>query len=200
MPRRRVFRTRDVWRAARRPRDRRHRLRAVPLPILMLSRPARVARLVALAGVLALVSGALALGAHPAGHRIAAVALLATAAVAGVLAPLYGRAAGIGLWTARGGLALGAVALVLPDGRATTALRIVAALVVLAGLRVVARGATRMGDLPAWTGVVVGAGVVATLVVPGLGGGILLGLAWLAVAAAIHATVVVPVATAVQRA
>jgi len=160
----------------------------VPLPILMLSRPARVARLVALAGVLALVSGALALGAHPVGHRIAAVALLATAAVAGVLAPLYGRAAGIGLWTARGGLALGAVALVLPDGRAMTALRIAAALVVLAGLRVVARGASRMGDLPPWACAAVGAGVAAALLAPGLGGGVVLGLAWLAIAAAIRAT------------
>jgi hypothetical protein len=155
----------------------------------MLSRPARVARLVALAGVLALVSGALAFGGHPLGHRIAAVALLATAAVAGVLAPLYGRAAAIGLWTARGGLALGAVALVLPDGRLTTALRIAAALVVLAGLRVVARGASRIGDLPAWSCSAVGAGVVAVLLAPSLGGGVVLGLALLAIAVAVRATV-----------
>jgi len=161
----------------------------VPLPILMLSRPARVARLVALAGLLALVSGALALGAHPVGHRMAALALLATAAVAGVLAPLFGRAATIGLWTARGGLALGAVALVLPDSRPTTALRIAAALVVLAGLRVVARGANRMGDLPAWACSAVGAGVAAALLAPGLGGAVVLGAAWLAIAAAVRATV-----------
>ena len=164
----------------------------MPLPILMLSRPARVARLVALAGVLALLSGALALGAHPVGHRMAAVALLATAAVIGVLAPLYGRAARIGLWTARGGLALGAAALVLPDGRPTTALRTAAALVVLAGLRVVARGANRMGDLPGWSCAAVGAGVAAALLAPSLGGGVVLGLAWLAVAAAVRATVTVP--------
>jgi hypothetical protein len=152
----------------------------------MLSRPARVARLVALVGVLALAAGALALGAHPVGHRMAAVALIATATVAGVLAPLYGRAASIGLWTARGGLAVGAVALVLPDGRPSTALRIAAALVVLAGLRVVARGANRMGELPAWSCSAVGAGVAAALLAPGLGGGIVLGAAWLAIALAIH--------------
>ena len=164
----------------------------MPLPILMLSRPARVARLVALAGALALLSGALALGAHPVGHRMAAVALLATAAVIGVLAPLYGRAARIGLWTARGGLALGAVALVLPDGRPTTALRIAAALVVLAGLRVVARGANRMGDLPGWSCAAVAAGVAAALLAPSLGGAVVLGLAWLAVAVAVRATVPAP--------
>jgi hypothetical protein len=154
----------------------------------MLSRPARVARLVAFAGVLALVSGALALGAHPVGHRMAAVALLATAAVAGVLAPLYGRAASIGLWTARGGLALGAAALVLPDGHGTTMLRIGAALVVLAGLRVVARGASRIGDLPAWSCSAVAAGIAATLLAPSLGGALALGVAWLAIAAAVRAT------------
>ena len=164
----------------------------MPLPILMLSRPARVARLVALAGLLALVAGALALGAHPVGHRTTAVALLATAAVVGVLAPLYGRAASIGLWTARGGLALGAVALVLPDGRPTTALRIAAALVVLAGLRVVARGANRIGDLPVWSCSAVGAGVAAALLAPSLGGSVVLGVAWLAIAAAVRATVPVP--------
>jgi hypothetical protein len=164
----------------------------VPLPILMLSRPARVARLVALAGVLALVSGALALGVHPVGHRMAAVALLATAAVVGVLAPLYGRAAAIGVWTARSGLALGAVALVLPDGRATTALRIGAALVVLAGLRVLARGANRMGDLPGWSCAAIGAGVAAALLAPSLGGGVVLGVAWLAIAAAVRSTAPAP--------
>jgi hypothetical protein len=158
----------------------------------MLSRPARVARLVALAGVLALVAGALALGAHPSSHRTTAVAMLATAAVAGVLAPLYGRAASIGLWTARGGLALGAVALVLPDGRPATALRIAAALVVLAGLRVVARGASRIGDLPAWSCSAVGAGVAAALLAPSFGGSLVLGVAWLAIAAAVRATVPTP--------
>jgi len=158
----------------------------------MLSRPARVARLVALAGVLALVSGALALGVHPVGHRMAAVALLATAAVVGVLAPLYGRAAAIGVWTARSGLALGAVALVLPDGRATTALRIGAALVVLAGLRVLARGANRMGDLPGWSCAAIGAGVAAALLAPSLGGGVVLGVAWLAIAAAVRSTAPAP--------
>jgi hypothetical protein len=154
----------------------------------MLSRPARVARMVALAGVLALVAGALALGAHPVGHRMAAVALIATAAVAGVLAPLYGRAASIGLWTARGGLALGAVALVLPDGGAAEALRVAAALVALAGLRVVARGASRIGDLPGWSSAAVGAGIAATLLAPAIGGAAVLGVAWLAIAAAVRAT------------
>jgi hypothetical protein len=43
-------------------------------------------------------------------------------------------------------------------------------------------------------------GVTAALVAPGLGGGIVLGLAWLAVATAIHATFVAPATTAPSRA
>jgi hypothetical protein len=57
-----------------------------------------------------------------------------------------------------------------------------------------------VGDLPVWTCVAVGVGVTAALVAPGLGGGIVLGLAWLAVATAIHATFVAPATTAPSRA
>lgn len=172
----------------------------MPLALQLLTRPARIAGLVLLAGAVALLSGALALGAHPFVLPMALLALVATGLVLGVLAPLYGRGAAVGLWTARAGIAMGAVAVVLPDGRPTAALRVAAALVVLAGLRLVARGVTRSGDLPAWSCAAVGAGVAATLLAPGLGGAAVLGLAWLAVAAAIHVTFVTPATVASQRA
>jgi hypothetical protein len=172
----------------------------MPLSLQLLTRPVRVAGLVELAGAAALLSGALALGAHPLAPVVALAALVATGLVVGALAPLYGRGAAVGLWTARAGIALGAVALVLPEGRPTVALRVVAALVVLAGLRLVARGIRRAGDLPVWSCIAVGAGISAALVAPGLGGGIVLGLALLAVAAAIHVTFVAPATTAPSRA
>ncbi len=171
----------------------------MPLALQLLTRPVRVAGLVALAGGVALLAGALALGAHPLALPMAPAVLVATGLVAGALAPLYGRGAAVGLWTARAGIVVGAVALVLPDGRPTAALRVAAALVVLAGLRLVARGVRRAGDLPAWSCAAVGVGIAATLLAPGLGGAAVLGLAWLAVAAAIHVTFVTPAVAAVQR-
>jgi len=89
---------------------------------------------------------------------------------------------------------------VLPDSRPTAALRVVAALAALAGLRLVARGVRRAGDLPAWSSLAVGVGIAATLLAPGLGGAAVLGLAWLAVAAAIRVTYPAPAAAAPQRA
>jgi hypothetical protein len=168
----------------------------VPLSILLLTRPVRVAGVVAAAAAAAILSAAIALRSPELVPAAASVALLATAASLGVLAPLYGRGAAIGLRTARGAIALGAVALLIPDSRPTTALRVAAALLVLAGLQLVARGVRRVGELPAWTCVAVGAGVAAVLLAPGLGGGVVLGLAWLAVAAAIHVTYVAPTAAA----
>ncbi len=162
----------------------------MPLAIQLLTRPARVAGLVAIAAAVAIVSAATAFGTHEAAAATAAAALVVSGAVIGVLAPLYGRGAAIGLWTARAAIAFGAAAVLVPDGRATTAVRIVAALGVLAGLRLVARGTRRDGDMPAWTCAAVAVGLAALLVAPGLGGGLLLGLALLAVVAAIHATFV----------
>ena len=119
----------------------------MPLALQLLTRPVRVAGLVLLAGAVALLAGALALGAHPLALSMAPAVLVATGLVAGALAPLYGRGAAVGLWTARAGIAVGAVALVLPDSRPTAALRVVAALAALAGLRLVARG-VRTGRRP----------------------------------------------------
>ncbi len=164
----------------------------MPLALQLLTRPVRVAGLVALAGAAALLSGALALGAHALALAMAPAVLVATGLVLGALAPLYGRGAAVGLWTARAGIAVGAVALVVPDGGPTAALRVAASLLVLGGLRLVARGAGRAGDVPAWTCAAVGVGVAATLLAPGLGGAAVLGVAWLAVALVIHATFVVP--------
>ena len=174
----------------------------MPLSLQLLTRPSRVAGLVALAGVAALLAGTLALGAHPIARLAAAAALVASGAMLGALAPLYGRGASAGLWAARAGIAVGALALALPEGRPVVALRVVAALVALAGLRLLARGLRRAGDLPAWSCLAVGAGVTATLVAPSFGGGIVLGLAWVAVTAAIHATFVAssPSATSPARA
>jgi len=170
----------------------------MPLPLQLLTRPVRVASLAALVGVVSLLGGALALGAHPLALPTAPATLVATGLVVGALAPLYGRGAAVGLWTARAGIAVGAVALAVPDSGPAVALRVVAALTVLVGLRLVARGLRRQGGLPPWACVAVALGVAAALLAPGAGA-IALGIAWLLVATAIHTTFVVP-ATATQRA
>jgi hypothetical protein len=172
----------------------------MPLALQLVTRPVRVAGLVAVAGVLALLGGAVALGAHPLAPASAPVVLVATGLVLGALAPLYGRGATIGLWAARAGIALGAVVLAVPVGGQTVALRVAASLLVLAGLRLVARGSSRVGDLPVWSVVAVGVGIAATILAPGLGGAAVLGVAWLAVAAVIQATLAAPTAPALSRA
>ena len=163
----------------------------MPLSLVLVTRPARVARLVALAGLTALAAGALALGSLPLAGLATPVALLVTGAVLGALAPLYGRRAAIGLWVARAGIAIGALSFLIPAGGAASAVRVAAALLVVAGLRPVARGVARLGDLPAWPSAAVGVGVVATLLAPAFAGAIVLAVAWLAVAVAIHALHVV---------
>ena len=172
----------------------------MPLAILLLARPARVVRIVALAGLAALLSGVLALGALPVAPLAAAVALLAAGMALGVLAPLYGSVATVGLWAARAGVGLGACAALLPGDGPVIVVRVVAAILVVAGLRLVVRGARRLGDLPSWTSTAVGAGIVAALLAPALGGGVVLAFAWLAVVAFIHATYVAPRTPAVARA
>ncbi len=162
----------------------------MPLAIQLLTRPVRVAGLVTVAALVALLSAATMLGAHPAAAGSAVAALAASGAAIGVLAPLTGRGAAIGLWTARAGIAVGAAALLLPDGHAAMVLRIGAALAIVAGLRLVARRTRHFGDMPAWACAAVAVGLAALLVAPGFGGGVLLGLAWLAVAVAIHASFV----------
>ena len=154
----------------------------------------------ALAGLTALLSGVLALGAFPIAPLAAALALLAAGMALGVLAPLYGSVATIGLWAARAGVGLGACAALLSGDGAVLIVRVVAAMLVVVGLQLVARGARRLGDLPSWTTTAVGAGIVAALLAPALGGGVVLALAWLAVVAFIHTTYVAPGNTAVARA
>ena len=158
------------------------------LSILLVTRPAHVARVVALAGLGALVAAVLAVGGHSLGQVASAVALVATGMALGALAPLYGLVASIGLWVARGGIALGALAVVLPDADATVAARFAAALLVVVGLQPVVRRAGGLTDLPSWTVNAVGGGIVAALLLPSLGGGIVLASAWLSVAVVIRAT------------
>ena len=71
------------------------------LSILLVTRPAHVARVVALAGLGALVAAVLAVGGHSLGHVASAVALVATGMALGALAPRYGLVASRGLWVAR---------------------------------------------------------------------------------------------------
>lgn len=172
----------------------------MPLSIALLTRPARVARLIGLAALAALLSGALAVGGHPLALVASPLVLLASGAMLGVLAPPYGRTAAAGLWIARAGLAIGACAVLLPGGGLVGVARVVAAFLVIVGLRTVARRARGLNDLPAWTTTVVGAGTVAALLVPAYGGGLVLALSWLAVAAVIHATSAAPAGAAPARA
>jgi hypothetical protein len=158
------------------------------LSILLVTRPSHVARVVALTGLGALGAAVLAVGGHSVGQVASAMALLATGLALGALAPLYGLAASVGLWVARAGVALGALAVLLPDVDATVAARLVAALLVVVGLQPVARRAGGQTDLPSWTVNAVAGGIVAALLLPSLGGGLVLASAWLAVAVVIRAT------------
>ena len=164
----------------------------MPLSLRLLTRPASVARVVALAGLAALLAGAIALDGHALAPVATLAALLSTGVVLGVLSPLYGRTAAAGLWSARAGVALGGGAALLPGGSPMVAVRVFAAILVVVGLGTIARRAQGLSDLPPWTTAVVAVGTVAALLVPALGGGLLLALAWLAVATTIHATSAVP--------
>ncbi len=164
------------------------------LSILLVTRPAHVARVVAVTGLGALVAALLAVGGHSLGQAASAAALLATGLALGALAPLYGRTATAGLWVARGGIALGAVALLLPEVDAVVAVRSIAAMLVVIGLQPVARRTRGLTDLPPWSTHAVGAAVVAALLAPTLGGGVALAFAWLAVAVVIRARSAAPAA------
>jgi hypothetical protein len=168
------------------------------LSIRLVTRPSHVARVVALTGLGALGAAVLAVGGHSLGQVASALALLATGLALGALAPLYGRTATVGLWVARGGVLLGASALLLPESDAVVAVRSLAALLVVIGLQPVARRSRGLTDLPSWTSHVVGVGVVAALVAPSLGGGVVLALAWFAVAVVIRARCAAPGAAAAR--
>jgi hypothetical protein len=164
------------------------------LSILLVTRPSHVARVVALTGLGALGAAVLAVGGHSLGPAASALALLATGLALGALAPLYGRTATAGLWVARGGIALGACAVMLPDGDGVIAVRSFAAMLVVIGLEPLARRTGGLTDLPPWTTRVVGAAVVVALLAPSFGGGVALTLAWLAVAVVIRARYAAPAA------
>src|SRR6478736_5544043 len=106
----------------------------MPLALQLVTRPVRVAGLVALAAAVAFLSAATVLGAQPTAMVTAVAALAASGTAIGALAPLYGRGAAIGLWTTRAGIAMGAGALVLLDGRDATALRVGAVLAVVGAI------------------------------------------------------------------
>ena len=164
------------------------------LSILLVTRPSHVARVVALTGLGALGAAVLAVGGHSLGRSASAVALVATGLALGALAPLYGRTATAGLWVARGGIVLGACAVMLPDGDGVIAVRSFAAMLVVIGLEPLARRTGGLTDLPPWTTRVVGAAVVVALIAPSFGGGVALTLAWLGVAVVIRARYAAPAA------
>ena len=164
------------------------------LSILLVTRPSHVARVVALTGLGALGAAVLAVGGHSLARPAAAGALLVTGLALGALAPLYGRTATAGLWVARGGIVLGACAVMLPDGDGVIAVRSFAAMLVVIGLEPLARRTGGLTDLPPWSTRVVGAAVVVALLAPSFGGGVALTLAWLAVAVVIRARYAAPAA------
>jgi hypothetical protein len=168
------------------------------LPILLVTRPGRVARLVTLAGLAALLAAASEVGGHSLAGAASAAALVLTGVALEALAPLYGKTARVGLWGARAGVGLGALTMLLPDGDATVTVRAFAAMLVVIGLQPVARRARGQTDLPSWTTLVVGVGVVAALLAPSIGGGAALALAWFVVAVVIRARCAAPGAAAVR--
>jgi hypothetical protein len=168
------------------------------LSILLVTQPGRVARLVTVAGLAALVAAVLEVGGHSLAGAASAAALVVTGVALESLSPLYGRTARVGLWVARGGVAFGALALLFPDTDATVAVRAFAAMLVVIGLQPVARRARGLTDLPSWTSHLVGVGVVAALLAPSIGGGAALALAWFVVAVVIRARCAAPGAAAAR--
>jgi hypothetical protein len=145
---------------------------------------------------LAVVQGAIALRWPQPDHSAArivlplllALAYAGTARAVGALAPLHGRRARLGQLTGQVGLALLALeAVVLAGGVEVLALRVSGVVLAVAGLRLLTR-VRRDAELPFWAAAAVLVGVVVAMVFPLAGGALALGLAWLAVAAAIHTT------------
>ena len=176
----------------------------MPLSLTLIVRPSRAAAIAALAAAVCLVDASIAVTAGTGLEAAArAAALVATAWVVGLLAPIHGRGARAGLAIARGGIlfAAGAAAVsTLVDGRWLMPVTIIGLLATAAGLRLLGSASRVEPELPHWSHSAVLVGIGAAVLFGGIGGVVILAAAWLAVAWAIldstRSTAVATAATA----
>lgn len=191
---------------------RRPTLRAVS-SFTLITRPGRAAAVVALVGLLFGSQGATALrwpqpgtGWGVAGYAaegLLAAALLAAVIGLGVLAPLHSRTGSVGLWLARSGVALMlvpvSISLVMAEDLHWPVLYAGLGLA-LAGMRTLVVARRREGDLPGWFLQLPLYATAVGMLLADRGGCLLLGVAWLAVAAALWTAYASPSRLAPSRA
>jgi hypothetical protein len=174
--------------------------------VALIVRPRRAAAIVAALGVLFGANGALTLrwpghadafGPGGTAAWLLVVAVGASIVVLGVLAPLHSRSGSISVSIARVGLAIALVALMASSltGRPGWTPALVAGLVVATvGMAGLVRARRHEGDLPGRLLDVTLAGTVLGIVLGPVGGGLLPGAAWLAVAVVLWSSYASPAA------
>lgn len=173
--------------------------------LTLITRPGRAALAVALVGLLFGLQGAVALRFAPpgpgygaAGHAsdgLLAAALVAATVVLGVLAPLHSRRGTLGLWIARAGvvLMLAPVAAGLALGRDLHWPVLYVGLgLALTGMRQLVVARRSEGDLAEWLLQLPLLATAGGMLLVAHGGGLLLGVAWIAVAAGLWAAYASP--------
>ena len=161
----------------------------------LITRPGRAAALVATVGLLFAVQGALALGDPAAAGYGTVVALAATIVAIGVFAPLHSRSGAIAVVTARIGLAL---ALVPAVGAVATGwsiwlpVLVVTLLPAAAAMTWLVLARRHEGDLPGRLLELALAGTIVGILLAPVGGGVVPGMLWLAVAAALWSSYASP--------
>ncbi len=170
----------------------------MPLSLVLIVRPSRAAAVAALVAAVCVAHGALALrwSLAETGHGLAgleralcAAALLGTAYALGLLAPVHGRGARLGLVVARCGVALAGLAAslgVVLGGVGLGIMGVCGLVIAFAGLRALAYASRAEGELPSWAHSTMLVSLGAVVLVGPSGGGLALGAAWLAIAVAIH--------------
>lgn len=175
--------------------------------IALIMRPRRAAAIVAVVGLLFGAHGALTLrwpghaDAFGPGGRTAAwllvVAIGVSIVVLGVLAPLHSRSGSISVSIARAGLAIALVPLTassLTDRPGWTPVLVAGLVVATVGMAGLVRARRHEGDLPGRLLDLTLAGTVLGIVLGSVGGGLLPGAAWLAVAVVLWSSYASPAA------
>src|SRR5262245_24127257 len=167
----------------------------MPLSLMLIVRPSRAVAVVSIVALASLVEATTTIGSlqsesHTWLAPIArALVLVCTAYAAGVLAPIHGRGAPFGLALASGGIVVvaGAAALTaVLDGIGVAIVSVAGLLVAAGGTLLLVLASRRERELPGWAPTALLAGVGAVAFAGGSGGAVVLAVAWLAIAVAIH--------------
>lgn len=167
----------------------------MPLSLALIVRPSRAAAVAAIVAAVCVAQSAVALRwqLNQTGHGLerafCAAALLGTAYALGLLAPVHGRGARLGLVVTRFGVVLASVAAALDivvGGIGLGIIGVSGLLIAFAGVRALAYASRAEGELPSWAHSTMLVGLGAVVLVGPSGGGLVLGVAWLSIAVAIH--------------